>query len=78
MDAWFGPASSPEGAVKEGYRFTLNLKDGEWSCLAMPVEPGKSGKTSYFMTEIGYHILAAPCETEKDKPAGHGSRILGW
>jgi hypothetical protein len=67
-------ATTPEGA-KDGYYFRVTPGDDQWSGVALPAQPGKTGKRSFYMDHMAV-VRQAKCESAADPPAGPGSPEL--
>lgn len=67
--------TAPERAV-DGYYYVFRLEEGSWSCVAMPAEPGISGKNSYFIDKA-CEPRYAPCASPDDPPADGASERIG-
>jgi hypothetical protein len=67
-------ASTPERA-RNGYYCKLTPGEFDWSCTALPAQPGVSGDYSYYVDQSGT-IRRAPCKNASDKPAGPESAAL--
>jgi hypothetical protein len=67
-------AVNPECA-KNGYYFKVTLGEDQWSCVALPAKPGKSGKRSFF-TDNTAVVRQAKCESAADPPAGPDSLTM--
>ena len=64
----------PEMA-RNGYYYELTPGGFEWSCVALPVQPGVSGDYSYYVDQTGT-IRRAQCANSEDKPAGPESPAM--
>jgi hypothetical protein len=62
-------AASEPGAARNGYHYKLTPGGFEWSCVALPAQPGVSGDYSYYVDQSGV-VRRAPCAGVEDKPAG--------
>jgi type II secretory pathway pseudopilin PulG len=74
IDAELACATGPD-RPKSGYYFTLTLGQDGWSCVAMPVEPGKTGTRSFFVDQNG-DIRFRLCNSRNDPPADAASTPL--
>ncbi len=61
-------ASVPERA-RNGYYYKLTPGEFDWSCTALPAQPGVTGDYSYYVDQSGI-IRRALCRNVGDEPAG--------
>ncbi len=64
-------ATAPASA-KNGYYFKVTQEKEQWSCVALPAQPGESGRRSFYMDHMAV-VRYAKCESAADPPAGPGS-----
>jgi hypothetical protein len=59
-------------AVSDGYRFVLRIRPEAWSCMAVPKEPGVTGRFSFYLDQTDT-LRYAPCMSASDPPADDAS-----
>ena len=68
IDLALAKATTPVSA-KDGYYFRIKPGKDQWKGVALPAEPGKTGKRSFYMDHMAV-IHQAKCESPDDPPAG--------
>lgn len=74
IDVQFAKATTPENAMN-GYYFRIEPGKDEWSGVALPAQPGVTGRRSFYVDHMAV-IRHAKCESADDPPAGPGSPEL--
>lgn len=74
IGAELSKATAPENA-REGYYFKVEPGRDQWSCVALPAEPGRTGRRSFYMSHMAV-VHQAKCESPDDPPAGPDSPEL--
>jgi type II secretory pathway pseudopilin PulG/ribosomal protein L40E len=69
-------AATRPGKARRGYYYRLTAGHNEWSCTAMPAEPGKTGARSFFINDVGV-IYYRSCTSRSDPPADETGSMLG-
>ena len=67
IDLALAKATTPENA-KDGYYFRIEPGKDQWKGVALPAQPGKTGKRSFYMDHMAV-IRQAKCESTEDPPA---------
>ena len=73
IDPTLAQATTP-ASPKSGYYYILVVSGHSWSATALPVQPGTSGNSSYFIDETGV-LRSAACNSDTDAPASAQSRV---
>jgi type II secretory pathway pseudopilin PulG len=58
---------------RSGYDFTFRISGDKWNASAVPLEPGNSGRRSFYIDETGV-VRYAPCESAGDPPTDENSK----
>ena len=67
IDLALAKATTPETA-KDGYYFRIKTGKDQWKGVALPAQPGKTGKRSFYTDHMAV-IHQAKCESPDDPPA---------
>jgi hypothetical protein len=71
IDISLAKATTPENA-RDGYYFRMEPGKDEWSGVALPAQPGITGRRSFYVDQMAV-VRQAKCESAADPPADPAS-----